>query len=45
MPNGRASVTYTPPEEMGSQANVDRANLARDYTFEAAISKLHSEID
>lgn len=42
MPNGRASVTYTPPEEMGAQVNVDRANLARDYTFEAAIAKPRS---
>jgi len=40
MPNGRASVTYTPPEDMGAQVNVDRANLARDFTFEAAKKKL-----
>lgn len=36
----RASVTFTPPEEMGSDANRRRANLANDYTFEAAFSRL-----
>ena len=40
MPNGRASVTYTPPEGMGADVNVDRANLAQDYTFDAALRKL-----
>lgn len=36
----RASVTFTPPEDMGSEANRQRANLARDYTFQAVLERL-----
>lgn len=36
----RASVTFTPPEEMGSDANRKRANLAKDYTFQAVLSRM-----
>jgi len=36
----RASVNYTPPSEMGSDANRERANLPEEYTFEAARNRL-----
>lgn len=35
----RIAVTFTPPEEMGSEANRKRANLPADYTFEQACDR------
>ena len=36
----RASVTFTAPEDMGSEANRERANQANAYTFQKALSRL-----
>ena len=35
----RSSVTFTPLEKMGSDANRDRANHISEYTFEAALPR------
>jgi hypothetical protein len=36
----RSSVTFTPLDKMGSDANRDRANHISEYTFEAALSRI-----
>lgn len=36
----RASVTFTPLENMGNEANQQRANHISDYTFNSALSRL-----
>lgn len=36
----RSSVTFTPLDKMGSDANRDRANHISEYTFEAAFSRI-----
>ncbi|WP_044957221.1 group I intron-associated PD-(D/E)XK endonuclease [Halarchaeum acidiphilum] len=34
-------VTFTPPEEMGSDANRERANLFTDYSLEAVLDRIY----
>ena len=33
-------VTFTPPAEMGSDANRERANNAEDYSLEAILTRV-----
>ena len=41
--NGRASVTFTPLDEMGSKWNRDNAEHISDYTFEEALKRISVE--
>jgi hypothetical protein len=33
-------VTFTPPAEMGSDANRERANMAKDYSLKAVLPRV-----
>lgn len=41
----RSSVTFTPLDEIGSEANRERANHISEYTFDEALSRLREDED